>query len=79
MNNTPSGTIKHRESIGRQTAKKCFSFFFFLFFFFRWASSNLRDFHDGFHTKQQYFPLSSAPAHCFFIGLKSQEAVQTAH
>jgi len=27
----------------------------------------------------QHFPLSSAPAHRFFPGLKSYEAVQNAH
>jgi len=72
-NNTPSVTKKHRESTkpeSRQTAKT------FFFFFFRWASSNL---HDGFRTKQQHFSQSSAPAHHFFPGLKSHEAIQTAH
>jgi len=53
---------------------KCLSFFFF-----RRASSNLCLFHDGFCTKQQHFSLSSVPAHCFFPGLKSHEAIQTAH
>jgi len=33
--------------------------------------SKLCDFHDGFHTKQQHFPLSSAPAPCFFSQLYS--------
>jgi len=27
----------------------------------------------------QHFPLSSAPAHCFFPGLKPHKAVRTAH
>jgi len=44
-----------------------------LFFFFRRASSNLRDFHGGFRTKQQHFSLSSAPAHCFFPSLMPTE------
>jgi len=72
-NTTPTGTKKHRESTEPEIARrpKCFSF---VFFFFRWASSNLRDFHDVFHTKQQHFSLSSAPAHRFFPGLKSYEA-----
>jgi len=42
------------QKVARQP--KNFSFFFF----FGWASSNLRHFHDGFHTKQQHFSLSSA-------------------
>ena len=77
-NNTPSGAKKHRESTepeSHQTAKM-----FFFFFFFRRASSNLREsFHDGFRTKQQHFSLSSAPAHRLFPGLKSHEAIRTAH
>jgi len=51
----------HRESTepeSRQIAK--------MFFFFRRASSKLAVFYDGFHTKQQHFTLSSAPAHRFF-------------
>jgi len=35
--------------------------------------------HDGFRTKQQHFSLSCAPAHRFFLSLKSHEAIQTAH
>jgi len=76
--NTPGGTKKHRESAkpeSRQTAKMLL----LLFFFFRRASSNLRDFPSGFHTKQQHFPLSSAPAHCFLACLKSHEVVRTTH
>jgi len=74
--NIPSGAKKHRESTepkSHQTAKM------FFFFFFRRASSNLRDFHDGFRTKQQHFLLSSAPAHRIFPGLKSREAIRTTH
>jgi len=32
-----------------------------------------------FHTKQQHFSLSSALGHCFSPGLKSREAIRTAH
>jgi len=39
----------------------------------------LRDFQNGFRTKQQHFSLSSAPAHRPFPGLKSHEAIQTTH
>ena len=41
-------------------------------FFFRWASSiaELRLCDDDFHTKQQHFPLSSAPAHQFFYSFE---------
>ena len=73
--NTPSGAKKSiaKEPNQKVTRRpKCFSFFF------RWASSNLRDFHDGFCTKQ-HFSLSSALAHRFFPGLKSREAIRTAH
>ena len=50
------------------------SFFLFLLFSFlilRLDSSKLHDFHDGFHTKQQDFSLSSAPAHHFFTTWQS--------
>ena len=51
-------------------------FFFLLqtgYFKFAWL------FHDGFCTKQQHFSLSSVPAHRFFPGSKSHEAIRTAH
>jgi len=75
VNNTPSGIKEHCESAkpeSHQTAK--------MFFFFRWASSNLHDsFTMVFAQKKTDFPLSSAPAHHLFPGLKSHEAVWTAH
>ena len=86
-NNTPSGTKKHRKSTepeSRQTEK--------MFFFLSSSSSSSSpsSSSDGlvqicitlsqwFCTKQQHFPLSGAPAHQFFPGLKSHEVVRTTH
>jgi len=77
-NNTPSGAKKHRESTEPESHQTAKTFFFLLllqtgWFKFAWL------FHDGFRTKQQHFSLSSAPAHRFFPGLKSREAIRTAH
>jgi len=74
--NSPSGAKKHRESTkpqSHQTAK--------MFFFLSSSSSSSDGLHNSFsfHTKQQHFSLSSALAHHFFPGLKSHEAIRTAH
>ena len=56
---------KHRESTepeSHQTAKM----FFFLLLLQKGQFKFARLFHDGFCTKQQHFPLSSAPVHRFF-------------
>ena len=80
-NNTPSGAKKHRENT-KSESRQMFSYFFLLLlllllqmgqFKFAWLL------HDGFHTKQQHFPLNSAPANRFFTGLESHEVVRTAH
>jgi len=65
-NNMLSGTIKHRESTRTESRQTARMFSFPLLLLLR-ASSKLHDyvFHNGFHTKQQHFTLSSAPAHRF--------------
>ena len=70
MNNMPGGMKKHCESNEPESHPRWPKHF---------ASSKLWLFHDGFHTKQQHFTLSSAPAHWFFSTLKSHMVVWTSH
>jgi len=77
-NNTPVA-LKSITKVPNQKVSRQPKYFSFFFFFFRKASSNLHDFHGGFCTKQQHFPLSSAPVHPIFPGLKSHKAIRTAH
>ena len=69
MNNMPSG-MKNRESNEQKVA--------------RWPNVSFSSSdmlvqnyvtHDGFHTKQQHFTLSSAPAQRVFLTLKSHKVV----
>ena len=51
-NNSP----KHREILNQKVAcqPKCFSFILLILLLFKWASSKLCDFYDGFCVKQQH-------------------------